>query len=885
MSRLRVWAARLAGSLGLRASPAADDFDAELASHLELHVDDLTRAGMTPEEAHRNALLALGGRTQTAELYRAQRTAPLFDALAQDVKYAIRGCLRTPLFAATIVATLAVGIGANSAIFSVVNAVLLKPLPFREPGRLVMVFATAGTARQGSFDVVNYPDFADWSNQNRTLEATAAFASRAMTMTVGDRAVRTRGMRVTPGLFNVLGASAAIGRVFLTREQDAGANRVVILSDALRRRWFDVSADVIGRTLRLDDEAYVVVGVMPASFRLDQLDGEELYIPLPIDPARGHSFLRVVARLKPGVTIQMAQADLGAIAADLERIYPHTNDGLGVNVMPISTAMARDVRFGLWLMLGVVTVVLLIACANVGGLMLARGLSRRRELAVRAALGAGRGRLLRQLLTETLVLAMAGGAAGLVVAGWASAYLGSVLANQFRVPRVDATRVDLTVLIFTTSVAVLTGLACGMLPALTSAASDLELALRDGGRSTTGTRAPRLRSAMVVAETALALMLLAGAGTLLKTFLALRSTDPGFDSSQLLIVDSWQPQSRFAALSARAQFYESALEGVRALPGVRSAAFVADLPLHNGVDGLGFRLVRGDAASPRVYSLHSGVNIATSDYFKAMKTPVLAGREFTDTDATSSGPVAVVNDAAAKRFWPNASALGQQIGLPGSGKRETVLTVVGVTGNVRHIALDEPARPEIFLNSLQADLQWPGQVLVVRVDGNPAALAGPVEAAIKSIDPGVPIERPIAMDEVIARSIAAPRVYTFLLALFAAIALVLAAIGLFGLVSYSVSQRTHEIGVRMALGAARQEIVRLVLAQGLLLAGGGALLGLAGALAVNRLLGGLVRGVEPGNPITLAAVTAVLLLTALLASYLPARRAALVDPTTALRSE
>jgi putative ABC transport system permease protein len=880
-----VWAARLAASLGLPGAKGADDFDAELASHLELHVDDNIRAGMTPEEARRNAVLALGGRAQTRELHRAQRTAPLLDALAQDVRYAIRGCLRAPLFAATIIATLAIGIGANSAVFGVVNAVLLKPLPFRDPGRLVMIFATVDRARQRAFDVVNYPDFADWSNQNRTLEAIAAFAPKAMTMTVGDRAVRTRGMRVTPEIFDVLGGSAAIGRVFLPREQDAGANRVVILSDGLRRRWFDVSADAIGRTLRLDDEPYVIVGVMPADFRIDQVDSEELYVPLPIDPARGHAFLRVVARLKPGVTVPMAQADLSTIAAALSRIYARTNDGLGVNVMPMSTAMVRDVRYGLWLMLGVAAIVLLIACANVGGLMLARGLSRRRELAVRAALGAGQGRLMRQLLTETLALAVAGGAAGLVVAGWASAYLGSVLASQFRVPRVDGTRVDLVVLLFTMSVAVLTGFACGLLPALASAVPDLERALRDGGRSMTGVRAPRLRSAMVVAETALAMMLLAGAGTLLKTFLTLRSIDPGFDASQLLIVDSWQPQPRFAAVSARAQFYESALERVRGMTGVRSAAFVADLPLHDSVDGLGFRLVRGDTAPSRVYGLHSGFNIATSDYFKTMKTPVVAGREFTQADTASSAAVAVVNDAAAKRFWPNESPLGQRIGLPRPGNRETVVTVVGVTGNVHHVALDEDARPEIFLNSMQADLQWPGQVLVVRVDGSPGALAGPVEAAIKSVDPAVPIERPVPMDEVIARSIAAPRVYTFLLALFAAIALVLAAIGLFGLVSYSVSQRTHEIGVRMALGATRRGIVRLVLSQGLLLAGSGTLLGLGGALAVNRLLGGLVRGVEPGNPITLAAMTAALLATALLASYLPARRAALVEPTTALRNE
>jgi predicted permease len=548
-------------------------------------------------------------------------------------------------------------------------------------------------------------------------------------------------------------------------------------------------------------------------------------------------------------------------------------------------AIARDARFGLWLMLGVVAVVLLIACANVAGLMLARGMSRRRELAVRAALGAGRARLVRQLVTETLLLSFAGGAAGLVVANLASTYLASVLANQFRIPRVDATRIDVVVLGFTALLAILVGLACGALPALTSTVPGLQNALRDSGRSMTSGRAPRLRSAIVVVETALALLLLAGAGTLLKTFLTLRSTDPGFDSSQLVTVDLWQPQPGFAAVGRRAQFYEAALQRVRALPGVHAAAFVADLPLHNGVDSMGFRLVRDDAAPRRVYGLHSGVNIATSGYFRTMRTPVLAGREFTDADRTTSQMVAVVNDVAARRFWPNESALGQQIGLPESDNRETVLTVVGVTGNVRHRGLDEEPRPEVFLNSMQAGLVWPGQTLVVRVDGNPAALSGSIEAALKSVDRSVPIETAIAMDDVIARSIAAPRVYAFLLGVFAAIALVLAATGLLGLVSYNVSQRAHEIGVRMALGASNRKVVGLILSEGLLLAGIGAGLGLVGAFAATRLLAGLVHGVEPNNPVTLASVTAALLLTAMLASYLPARRAARVDPMVALRHE
>jgi putative ABC transport system permease protein len=862
-----------------------NDFDEELASHLALHVDDNIRAGMTPAEARRRAIVQLGGETQTKERYRDQQTAPFVDALLQDIKYAVRGCLDNPLFTATVVLTLALGIGANSAIFSVVNAVLLRPLPFRDPDRLAMVFATDDGGRQGRFDVVNYPDYADWSSQNRSLDSMAAFAVKSMTLTVGERAIRTRGMRVTPGIFEVLGRAAEAGRSFQPGEQDPGASRVVVLSDGLWRRWFNASNDAIGQAMRLDDEAYVIVGIMPPDFQIDQVDREELYVPLPIDPARGHSFLRVVARLKSGVGFDRAQADLDAIATELARIYPSTNTGLGVNVVPISTATARDVRFGLWLMLGVVTVVLLIACANVAGLMFARGMSRRRELAVRAALGAGRGRLMRQLVTETLLLSIAGGAAGLLIANVASAYLGALLATQFRIPRIDSARIDLVVLVFTATLALLTGIGCSAFPAFTSATPDLQKALRDGGRSATSIRAPRLRSALVIIETALALLLLAGAGTLLKTFLTLKGTDPGFESSQLLIVDVWQPHPRFAALPRRAQFYDAALQRVRSLPAVRSAAFVADLPMHNSFDAMGIRLIRDDGTPRRVYGLLTGVNIATSGYFSTMKTPVLAGREFTDTDVMSSPAVVVINDAAARRFWPNESALGQQIGIPGPGNRETVLTVVGVTGNVRYRGLDEEPHPEIFLNSMQADLDWPGQVLVVRTNGSPGALSGSIEAALKSVDRSVPIEAAITMDDVIARSIAAPRVYTFLLGTFAAIALALAAVGLFGLVSYSVSQRAHEIGVRMALGAARQQIVRLVLTQGLLLAGSGALLGLGAALVATRLLVHLVHGVEPSNPVTFAAVTVALLLTAAFATYLPARRAARVDPMVALRNE
>jgi predicted permease len=880
--QMRAWLVRLLGNVRTQSGA---DFSEELAGHLELHTCDNILAGMTPEAARRSALLRLGGSVQTLERYRDRRGLPFVDALWQDLSYAVRSCRKNPGFTATAVLTLALGIGANTAIFSVVNAVLLRPLPFPNPERLMMVFATLIGERPHSFDVVTYPDYADLANRNHSFESMAAFAAKSMTMTVGSQAVLARGMRVTPSLFKVLGTQAAVGRVFSQDEQEPGANHVVALSESFWRQRFNASANIVGQTLRLDGTTYQIVGVMPDQFRLDQVNTEQFYIPLPIDAARGHAFLRVVGRMKEGVTQQSAQADLDTIAAELVRIYRNTNSGLGVNVVPMASALSRDVRFGLWTMLGVVTLVLLIACANVAGLTLARGAARRRELAVRAALGAGRGRLTRQLLTESLILAAAGGAAGLLMAHWTSQLLADFLAQQFRVPRIDAIRTDLVVLVFTTTVSVLTGVAFGALPALTSSAPDLQDSLREGGRSATGFRAPHLRSLLVVVETGLALVLLAGAGTLLKTFLTLKNTDPGFESSHLLVVDLWQPRSTLTSLAARTQFYDAALQQVRALRDVRAAAFVANLPMHSGFDSLSFRVLGGDRSAREAALLHSGFNIATSGYFRTMKIPILAGRDFTEADRAGSPLVVVVNEVAARQFWPGESALGRRIDVPRADKASTVFTVIGVTGSVRQFGLGDSPQPEIFLSSMQSDLDWPGLALVVSTESRPEALASSVEAALRPVSAGVPVERAVPMDAILYRSLAAPRVYTFLLGTFAAIAVVLAAIGLFGLVSYGVSQRTHEIGVRMALGATRQEIVGLVLRQGLLLAAAGAVAGIAAAAAATRLLVNLVNGVHPNDPVTMIVVTAVLLLASAFASYLPARRAARVDPMAALRSD
>jgi putative ABC transport system permease protein len=878
MRTIRALCLRVANLLARRRHDR--DFADELNAHLQLHIDDNLRAGMTPGEARRAAVIALGGIAQTTESYRDRRGLPLVDALRQDVVYAVRVLRKNPAFTATAVLTLALGIGANSAIFSVVNAVLLRPLPFTDPGRLVLIFSTAKDGNR--HDVSTYPDYADWRNQNRSFSDVAAYANRSMTIGIGDESVVAQGKRVTTNVFDVLGVQPALGRTFRPEENRPGSNTVVILSDQLWQRRFGGSPNVLGQTIRINEEPYTIVGVMPPTFQID--DWERFYIPLPIDPSRGHGFLRVVGRLHPGVTLQQAQSDLGLIAGRLATIYPKSNQGVDVNLMSLTAGLVGEVRFGFYLMLGVVAVVLVIACANVAGLMLARGATRQRELAVRSALGAGRGRLTRQLLTESLLIAAAGGLLGLLLANWTARSLATLLSEQFQVPRVVAASTDFSVLLFTVLVAAVTGITFGAFPAFASASPDLNEALRDASRSATGARAPRVRSGLVVLETALALVLLAGAGTLLKTFLSLRTTHPGFETSHVLALDLWLPQPRFAQRDARAGFYEDALTRVQALPGVRSAAFVADLPLNGGTDSQGFHIVgRPDPAPGKTYS--AGFNIATARYFETMGIPVRAGREFADSDRATTTPVIVINETAARRFWPEGSPLGRQIDLPISKNTSVVLTVVGVTADVRHVGLAVPPRPEIFVNSMQSSLPWSWLVLAVRAHGDPAPLAESVKAALHDVNANVPIERANTLDEVVSRSIVGPRVYTFLLGTFAALAVMLAAIGLYGLISYTVSQRTHELGVRVALGAARSEIVRLVLGQGLRLAAVGAAIGLAGAFATTRLVASLVKNVEPNDPATFAIVTIVLLTAALLAAYLPARRASRVDPMVALRAD
>jgi len=806
------------------------DLAAELDAHLEHHIEENLRSGMAPGEARRQAMLRLGGIEQTKDAYRDRRGFPWIDASLQDLQYAGRVLRKNPGFTAVAIATLALGVGANSAMFSIVNAVLLRPLPFPQASRLVQIFA-ADSASGRRTDVVSYPDYEDWRAAAAAFDSMSAFVTRSLLVSNGQTADLVLGARVAPSIFDTLGVQPAIGRTFRQDETEPGASHVVLLGDGFWKRQFGGDPGIVGSTLRLNDEPHTIIGVMPAGFRIYARSPEQLYVPLVVDANRGHGFLSVVGRLRDGTSVSQAQSELGLVARRLAADYPKTNATTGVNVMPLVDAMAGPSRSGLLMLLAVVGLVLLIACTNVANLLLARGAARLRELRVRAALGAGRGRLVRQLLTESLLLAGLGGALGLVLAQWTGRLLVAILAATFRIPRIENTGVDGSVFAFTLVVALVTGVLFGVAPALSASSPELTDGLQGATRASTGTaRARRLRSSLVVAEFAMALILLGGAGALLKTLVTMRSTQPGFQSDGLVVVDIWLPQPKYATLPPRRQFFDTVLDRLRATPGV-----------------------------------------------------------------------VVVNEAAAERFWPGERAIGKQILLPGEATDEleehssdrgpapprtivTTLTIVGVAANVHQASLAIAPAPEFYLNTEQANLPWPWLVLAVKTaNADPLALSRTIESISRSADAFVPVQKVRTMDDVLSASMAEPRVYTLLLGGFAALAVVLAAIGLYGVISYGVAQRTREIGIRVALGAARTSILRLVLRQGLVLAAIGAAIGLGGAIAILRALAGVVRGVVPGDATTLALVTLALMAVALAACYVPARRAARVDPMTALR--
>ena len=866
----------------------AADVDAELEFHLEQQARDLVAAGWPRDTARAEAERRFGDlaytrrycRTQDQGLERRTRAALALGALTDDARFALRQLRRQPGFAAVALLTLALGIGANTAIFSVVHGVLLRPLPFADPGRLVRIAETS----RGELNTVSPTNFVDWREQSRSFTGMAAVSNGQAALTGAGEPEQLRYAQATAQLFDVLGVPPLLGRTFAAGDDRWGGPRVVVLNEGLWRRRFGADPGIVGRPVVLDGESYEVIGVVPAEGAYPST--AELWTPLAFDPAelpgmRGAHWLRVLARLRPDVEVAQGAAEMAAIARRLERQYPEKNTAAGTDVAVLHDVMVGDVRTPLLVLLGAVGVVLLIACANVANLLLARAVGREGEIAVRAALGAGRGRIVRQLATESVVLALLGGAAGAAVAVLGVRALVAVTPDGV-VPRLDTVRVDGTVLGVTLALAVLVGLLFGLAPVVQGMRLSLDRTLREGGRGTGGSRrAVRAVDVLAGAEIALAVVLVAGAALLIRSFDRLRAVDPGVDVARVVTFDLQLPEARYGELDLQRAFNERLLGELRALPGVQHAGAVFGLPFSGFAYSLSFEVAGRPPVAPGERPSIQ-IRVATPDYFAAVGIPVRRGRGFGADDRAGAGRVILVNEAAARRFFPGQEPLGQQMSL--GWTRDSVRmggTIVGVVGDVRQFGLAEQPLPEIYVPYAQ----WPVDFtsIVLRTAGDPDAILAAARERVRQLDPALPLARVTTLERLAADTVAQPRFYMLLLGGFAALALVLAAVGVYGVIAYAVGRRTREIGVRMALGATSRRVLRDVVLRALALGGAGLAVGLVGALAATRLLRSQLYEVAPTDPATFAAVAVLLLLVAVAAAWVPARRASRVSPTAAMR--
>jgi predicted permease len=869
----------------------ADDVDEELGFHIDMRAAELVAAGLPPEQARAEARRRFGDleftRHYCRDLDRRREThvrrTELFDALRQDLRFALRTLRRSPGFTAVAVLTLALGIGANTAIFSIVHGVLLRPLPWAEPEQLIRIF----DFKNGQRVTPTPSNFVDWREQSRSFEGMAAIDGGMSALTgVGGEPEMISTADVSANLFSLLRVRPLLGRTFVPGEDEWGAPKVAVLSEGLWRRRFGADPDVLGRSVTIGGVPRTVVGVVP-NHRGYPL-GTEVWAPIGWDPEvlprmRGAHYLRVVARLKPDVALEGAQTEMAGIAARLEEQYRTQNAGYGVMLQPLHQVIVGDIRTPLLVLLGAVGFVLLIACANVANLLLVRAAGREAEIAVRTALGAGRGRIVRQLVTESILLSLIGGAAGILIAYWGSRAFVALAPRD--IPRLGEVGLDATVLLFTVAVAVLTGVLFGLVPAIQVSRPDLAQTLKEGGR--TGSRArrgsQRARGVLVVAEMALAVALLIGAGLLARSFVELQRVDPGFRPDGVITFDVSLPDSKYEELPAVRAFAGGLLDELRGLPAARSAALAFGIPL-TGFDYSLSLEIAGRPPAPPEAMLTTEIRVATPEYFATMGIPIVRGRGFTSTDREGSPQVVVINRAAVRRFFPQEDPLGKRVSLGWS--RDGVRMggeIVGIIGDVRQFSLDSEVQPEMYMSFEQ----WPVQSIsaVVRTSAEGAALATAVRALVHELDPDLPVVGFRALDDVVSESVSQPRFYSLLLAAFAVVALLLASVGIYGVIAYGVAQRTHEIGIRVALGASGARVLRTVVGQGLALALLGVALGVAIALWVTRALASLLYGVTATDPLTFAGVGLLLLAVAALACWVPARRAASIDPMVALRSE
>ncbi|HEV2863911.1 MAG TPA: ABC transporter permease [Pyrinomonadaceae bacterium] len=862
----------------LRKEQVEDEMDAELRFHLMMRARENVRDGMTPERAVREARRRFGSLDRVKDAAREIKGGGMLETLLQDVRYGVRMMRKSPAFTLIAVLTLAAGVGANTAIFSVVNAVLLKSLPYHNSQRLVIVLGADRSPGPGVLSPVEAQDFAA---RLTTLEDFAAVQSQSVNLTGGARPERVRGAFVTANFFEVFNLLPTAGRTFARGEDGPGAERVAVVNEGFWRRRLNSAAELAGLKLILNGEPYSVVGVVPDSFR-QPFDAEvEVWTTVQRFPGyserRDARFLFGMGHLKPGVTQAQAQAEADAVAAQMAQAFPNESAGRGAKVELLQERAVKNIRPILLALFAAVGCILLIACSNLANLTLARGTARQKEFALRSALGAGRGRLVRQLLTETTLLALLGGGTGLLLARWGVDLLLAV--NPDVLPRAEV-RIDAAVLLFTLGASVLTGLLFGLAPAWQMSRFDLNKSLKEGGRAGgEGAGANRARGVFIVVQMALALVLLVGGALFIKSFYALLQVDPGFKPENLLTLEYRLPRNKYAESAAQWEFHRRVVEQLRAVPGVQSAALIRGLPLTGNSGSARVALPDGETA-PKGQEPQVQINTATPDYFATMGIPFVKGRLFDDGDRLDTPAVFVVNQTMARRLWPNQDPVGRQIKILGD---DTVGTVVGVVGDAKHDWLSEEQRPQLY----DCYSQSPGlfATVVVRTKVEPMSLAQAVREAVWKVDKDQPVWKVRTVEALMAYNVADKRFLMLLMVVFAGLALTITAVGLYGVVNYTVGRRTHEIGIRMALGARAADVLRLVVSQGMRLAVAGVGVGLIASFVLTRFIQSLLFGVSPTDALTFAGVAMLLGGVALLACYVPARRATKVDPLIALRHE
>lgn len=863
------------------------DLEQELQSHLQMATSDRITRGESAERAQQAARREFGNVALVEQVTRDQWGTRWLDEFLQDLRYGTHMLRKNPGFTLVAVLTLALGIGANTAIFSVVHTVLLKALPYPQAGRLVMVYEDVRLPNyQNKKNEPSPGNFSDWMNRNSVFENMAAYRNRSFNLTGQGEPTRVEGELVTSAFFTALRITPAFGRVFVSEEDRPGNSHVVVISDGLRKSRFGSDTRVLGKKILLDGEIYTIVGVMPPGFHFPDPD-DQIWAPMAMSPSElsnhGSHYLLVFARLKPGITVTRAQAEMDALAKRLTAEYPATNAEQSVNVVTLQDDIAGPVRPALLVLMVAVALVLLMVCANVANLLLARASVRQREIALRQALGASRSRIARQLLTESVLLALLGCALGLLLARWCVAALKLFAASHL--PRAEEFNLNGPVLIFSVALSILAGIVFGVGPALQASRGSHET-LKSGIRDSSTRASLHTRNLLVVLETALGVIVVIGAGLLLRSFLRIEHAPLGFQPQGILTFRVIPRGERYSQLSQRSIFYQRVLQRIEALPGVRSAAAVTFIPLTSVRASKGFT-IEGRAPSAPGQIPMARYNVVTPGYFGTMRIDLLQGRDFSWSDAPQAQPVIIINQAMAKTYWPNEDALGKRIRPGGPDDNEFPwLTITGIVADVREFDPVTAPRPTMyFLITQFAD---PAGILrdwAVRTDDDPAAIAANVRAAVWDVDKDLPVTRVRTMEEVRSMSVASPRLNLFLFGLFAVLALILASVGIYGVTVYGVAQRTRELGIRVALGASRKDVLRLVVSHGARLAIVGVLLGLIGAFALTRFMTGLIYSVSPADPVTFLVVPFFLAFVALAACCIPARRAMRVDPIVALRYE